>query len=513
MSAKPTKLTTAASVSTDGSTSRPYRAPSGSETSLAWPGGGRGRVQAKADWILLREHGIPSAEVFYVSYVKEPRDPKRPVTFLFNGGPGAASAFLHMGTAGPRRISFSRDGQALPPPVRIVDNAESWLRFSDLVFVDPVGTGFSRTVSESRLEQQGIDGDDEKREKRTKELPDAKKGFFKIKRDIDSLCEVVCTYLSQNRRWESPVAIAGESYGGFRVGKLMRALPERGVGLSSAVMISPAVDFLGINGSDYDLHNWINVVPTMAATARHHGKCRGRFATMNPGELRAAAERFAESDLASSFLRGERFPENEQTKLLATLADLIGLPAKLVARCGGRITLDLFVRELLRDEGLICGYYDGSVTGPDVFPDREGQPNPDPTLAGITTCFTAGINAMLRQELGVNSDREYLLVNDEAWKHWADDRAQGYWDRHLQCADDIRYGLALNPSLRLLVAHGWFDLVTTYFSSQQTVATLRLPPAIRERVRLQNYDGGHMFYTWESSRKAVCKDAASTLTP
>lgn len=490
----------------DAPSPRPYRTPAGVERMLTWAGGGRARIQAKADWLVIREQGVPSAEVFHVSYAREPRDVKRPVTFLFNGGPGAASAFLHLGTAGPRRIKFGKNGDSLPPPVQIVDNAESWLRFSDLVFVDPVGTGFSRTVSESRLEQQGVDGDDEKREKRTKELPDAKKGFFKIKRDIDVLCDFVSAYLSAHKRWESPIAIAGESYGGFRVGKLIRALPERGIGLTAAVMISPALDFLALVGSDYDALSWMNVVPTMAAAARLHGKSRGRFASMPMDDVRGAAESFADRELASLLLRGDRMPQQERDRTIKSMAELIGLREEIVARHGGRVPIEIFGRELLRDDGRICGLYDASVTGPNVFPDREGAANPDPTLAGISAAFTAGINAMLRSELGLDTDREYVLMSDEAWRHWVDDRAQGYWARQLECADDMRYGMGMNPKLRLFIAHGWYDLVTTYFSSQQTVATLRLPPALRENVQLRNYDGGHMFYTWESSRKAVLRD-------
>lgn len=493
-----------------------YRPPAGANATLSWRHGSSKRaINAIADWLLLREQGVPTAEMFHVAYLAEQsgarRDPRRPITFLFNGGPGAASAFLHMGTAGPRRIAFTKTGRTLPPPVEIVDNAESWLDVTDLVFVDPIGTGLSRTVSESRLEQQGLEVEDEKRERRSKELPDARKGYYKIKRDIDSLCEFVSAFLSKWNRWESPVAIAGESYGGFRVGKLVRALPERGVALNAAMLISPAIDFLGINGSDYDILSWTNLVPPMALAARHHSKTRGRFASLSHAALRQAAERFAETDLATHLLRGDRAPASERQSTLDTLADLIGLPPSLVQRCNGRVGIERFARELLRDDGLVCGLYDAAITGPNAFPDREGGANPDPTLGGLCTAFTAGVNAMVRGEIGLRTDREYLLVNDDVWKLWADDRASGYWDRQLECADDLRYGMAMNPDLRVLIAHGWYDLVTTYPSSEQTVANLRLPPVLRERIRLRNYDGGHMFYTWEASRKAVHADVGEAI--
>lgn len=494
-----------------------YTPPKGVETTIAVPALGRSaRVRANADWLIIRENGIPAAEVFFTSYQLAGLSPaareKRPIMFLFNGGPGAASAFLHMGTAGPMRVEFTKSGAALAPPASVVPNAETWLRFADLVFVDPVGTGLSRTVAESRLEQSGLDADDDKREKRTKDLPDAKKTFFKIKRDIDILAEFASQFLSREKRWGSPVHIAGESYGGFRVGKLMRALPERGVGLCGAFLISPAIDFLSVVGSDYDLLCWTSVVPTMALTARHHSKVRGRFARLSQSDLARAAEDFAFDDLAPVLLRGDTAPPRERDRVFSEYADLIGIPAELVHRFGGRVRIDMFARELLRKDGLLCGLYDASVTGPNMFPDRESdttQTNPDPTLDGITAAFATAANMMLRSPrfgLGLLTDREYHLMSQDAWKMWTDDRMSGYWHRQLEAADDMRFGMGASPHLRVFIAHGLFDLVTTYFSSAQTVSALRLPPALRSRVQLANYPGGHMFYTWEQSRKAVVRD-------
>lgn len=486
-----------------------YRTPTGVSKTITWSARGKkSRVAAVADWLLVREQGVPTAEVFFTSYELQPKRRERPVMFLFNGGPGAASAFLHMGTAGPRRVEFARQGGTLPPPVKIVDNLESWLAFADLVFVDPVNTGLSRTVHESRLEQHGIDAEDDKREKRTKDAPEAKKPFFKIKRDIDVLCEFVSAYLSRANRWDSPVMIAGESYGGYRVGKLVRALPERGVALAGAVMVSPAVDILGISGCDYDILPWTNTLPTMALVARHHAKSRGRFASMKPDELRSAAEAFALDDLARALLLGDRLSDSARSKTLATMADLTGLPRDLVVRHNGRVPIEIFGRELLRDEGKLIGLYDGTVTGPNAFPDREGQANPDPTLGGIMGAFTAAANTMLRSELALNTPREYTLLSEEAWKNWTDDRAQGFWDRQLECATDLRYGMAINPDLPVLIVHGRHDLVTTYFSTAQTLATMRLPSELRKNVELIDYDGGHMFYTWERSRAAVLRDVS-----
>lgn len=501
-----------------------YRCPAGVEKELPWGQveGARGRKQrvcANAEWLLVREHGVPTAEVFYTSYqlvlgAGQSGGGARPVTFLFNGGPGAASAFLHMGTAGPKRIGFGSAGQMLPPPVQLVDNAESWLDFTDLVFVDPVGTGLSRTVAESKLEQQGVDAEEDKTSKRTKDLPDAKKAFYKVKRDIDVLADFVGGWLSRHNRWASPVSIAGESYGGFRVGKLLRALPERGVALSGAVAVSPALDMLALGGNDYDLAPWLNTVPTYGLAAAYHKKSRGRFAGLKADGVRREAEEFAERVLAPVLYRGDRFPGGavkERDSVFTELADLIGLPVELVARHGGRVPIEVFSRELLREEGLVCGLYDAAVTGPNVFPAREGMPNPDPTLAGIMSAFTAGINAWLRGGLGLSTDREYKLLGMDVNEMWADDVMKGIWPRALDTGDDIRYGLAANPAVRLFVCHGWYDMVTPYASSERSVALLHLPEGLRKQVTLKHYDGGHMFYTWDRSRKALAKDVAKVV--
>ncbi|KAA0216310.1 MAG: peptidase S10 [Leptolyngbya sp. PLA3] len=500
-----------------------YLCPRGVEKELPWgqAEGARGRkqrVRANAEWLLMREHGVPTAEVFYTSYQLEGASGgggvsvrKRPVTFLFNGGPGAASAFLHLGTAGPKRIGFGSAGQMLPPPVQLIDNAESWLGFTDLVFVDPVGTGLSRTVAESKLEQQGVDAEEDKTSKRTKELPDAKKSFYKVKRDIDVLADFVAGWLSKYNRWDSPVSIAGESYGGFRVGKLLRALPDRGVALCGAVAVSPALDILALGGNDYDLVPWLNTVPTYALAAAYHKKSRGRFAGLKADAVRRKAEDFAERVLAPVLYRGTVVAAKERDAVFAELADLMGLPVEMVARHGGRVPIEIFSRELLRDEGLVCGLYDAAVTGPNVFPAREGMPNPDPTLAGIVSAFTAGINAWLRGGLGLSTDREYKLLGMDVNEMWADDVMKGIWPRALDTGDDIRYGLAANPAVQLFVCHGWYDMVTPFASSERSVALLHLPESLRKQVTLKHYDGGHMFYTWDKSRKALAKDVAKVV--
>jgi carboxypeptidase C (cathepsin A) len=245
-----------------------HEPPAGAETTATWRRGRRAiQYTATAKWIVLRKKEKPAAEIFSVSYIAGGADRSRPVTFVFNGGPGASSAYLHMGAVGPQRVDFPADGTLPALPARLVVNESSWLAFTDLVFVDPVGTGFSRIIEP---EKKG----DEK-DKKPEDAPDPKE-YFGYKRDLESLCEFMGRWLSDNRRWGSPVFIAGESYGGYRVGRLARVLQESaGIGLNGAVLISPALEISALAFTDYDVLSWIDRVPTMAAAAMHHRAIAG----------------------------------------------------------------------------------------------------------------------------------------------------------------------------------------------------------------------------------------------
>jgi carboxypeptidase C (cathepsin A) len=242
-----------------------HEPPAGAETTATWTGGGTPiDYTASAKWLVLRKKEKPAAEIFSVSYVAKGGDADRPVTFVFNGGPGASSAYLHLGAVGPRRVAFPADGTLPQMPPRLVQNDESWLAFTDLVFVDPVGTGFSRVIDD---EQKDGSSEDKKKD----EANDPKE-YFGLKRDLESLCEFMARWLSGNDRWGSPIFVAGESYGGYRVGRLVRMLQEStGIGLNGAILISPALEIATLASSDYDVLAWVDLLPTMAAAATHHG--------------------------------------------------------------------------------------------------------------------------------------------------------------------------------------------------------------------------------------------------
>jgi len=310
-------------------------------------------------------------------------------------------------------------------------------------------------------------------------------------------------WLSNNGRWGSPIFIAGESYGGYRVGRLVRMLQETtGIGLNGAILISPALEISTLAPTDYDVLTWVDVVPTMAGAAAHHGRSRA-FAPGTPLEdVWQEAERFATTDYTAFLTQGASMPPEERERILARLADILGLPADLVSRAEGRISLRVFARELLRDERKVVGYYDATITSTDPFPDREPFEGPDPTLSGITPAYTMAVNQQLRSEIGVETDREYLVLSMEVNEGWTNDAPKHFFAPPVGATDDFRYGMALNPHMKAFVTHGRFDLVTPYYSSDRLRNLMRLDPTTAGRVTVKHFGGGHMFYAWEESRHA-----------
>jgi carboxypeptidase C (cathepsin A) len=487
----------------DGATSEKaeHTPPAGAETTGSWTAGGASiDYRASATWTVLRKKEKPAAEVFSVSYVADLGD-DRPVTFVFNGGPGASSAYLHMGAVGPVRVAFPAQGTLPTMPPRLVVNEESWLGFTDLVFVDPVGTGFSRIIEgDGKDSPGGPDGEAGKKRKNDEAGP--AREYFGYKRDLESLCEFIARWLSGHDRWGSPVFIAGESYGGYRVGRLVRMLQETtGVGLNGAVLISPALEFGPLAPTDYDVLGWVDLLPTMTLAAAYHRRCRAFDSDTPPEVVRAEAERFATGDYATLLTRGASMPADDRGRVLGHLADLIGLPADLVARAEGRITIEMFARELLRDERRVLGLYDATITTSDPFPDRETFAGPDPTLAGISPAYTTAINRQLRSEIGVQTDREYLVLSEEVNELWRNDAPEHFFTPPVGATDDFRYGMALNPHMKAFITHGRYDLVTPYYASDRLRNLMRLDPEMASRITVRHFRGGHMFYAWEESRR------------
>ncbi len=474
---------------------------------------------ATAAWQTLFERDQPIAKMFYVAYLAEPgavpSEPSpRPLTFVFNGGPGAASAYLHMGALGPKRVYFNEQGDLPKPPVKILDNAESWLSFTDLVFIDPIGTGFSRSVVDEKTSNGGNKNPSQKSAEAQSnpasspesETPKEMK-FWEVTRDLKALGEFIQHFLSHQKRWLSPIFIAGESYGGFRVARLARLLQQEfGVGLSGAILISPALEFSLLGGNDYTLTTWATVFPSLAAAAAYHGKAQWAGEAGDVQAHQQAAERFARQTLLPMLALGDAGSEDDRQQTYRAIADFIGLPFDLVARHHGRIDISIFARELLRDQRRTVGLYDASITAIDPFPDRLHYEGSDPTLDGLNRLFTGAINSHLRDTLGIDTPLTYHLLNFEVFKGWKY-MLEGEWRQgFVGSVDDLRVGMTLNPYMQVYVVHGIFDLVTPYFASTYLADLMKLAPEIRSNLTTRQFNGGHMFYAWHDSRRQWFED-------
>ena len=459
--------------------------------------------RAIAEWTSLRKIHKPVAEVFHTSYLAENADgASRPLTFVFNGGPGAASAFLHMGALGPQRVVFGESGTLPPMPVQVVDNLETWLTFTDLVFIDPVGTGFSRAIKD------GTGSADSGAAKDRTDEPNENPDFWDIDKDLDSLGELICRILSQHDRWLSPLFIAGESYGGFRVAKMVRSLQEKhGVGLCGALLISPAIEFEGLFGTDYNLTHWVELFPSLAATAHQHKLTRNIDPDSSLDDVVELAGTFATNELSRWLALGDSFPENERTPIVTRMAELTGLSESFIERAAGRITAPQFCRELLREQRRVLGMYDASVSAVDPFPDRTNFDGPDPSLMSIDPLFTAAINHQLRSTLKVNSELDYRLICMDVYLKWKHESAEHVFKEVVGAMDDLRYGMSLNEHMKVFIAHGVFDLVTPCYSTARQVGLMKLSDDQANNLTTKNYSGGHMFYSWDSSRVAFRVDA------
>jgi len=454
------------------------------------------QYKAVADWITLRKINRAVAEMFHTAYFLQPGDASRPITFVINGGPGAASAYMHMGAVGPRRVKLGEHGTLPPPPTQVVDNDETWLGFTDLVFIDPIGTGFSRALDQSKKAKEDEEGTG----------PQENPEFWDIDRDLDSLGEFIRRFLSAHGRWGSPIFIAGESYGGYRVAKLARRLQfGHGVGLNGVILISPAIEVDALTGNDYDLTYWLETLPAYAATALHHNK--GNHGGKELEAVLRDAEAFARDDLSRWLAMGDALDPAEVGRIAARMSDLIGINAGLLQRANGRIDSTTFVRELLRDERKQCGLYDTSLTTVDPFPDRPTYQGPDPTFAAIDRYYTGAIHQHLLGTLGVESDLDYRLLRLDINGKWKDGRRKHVFEKTQGAMDDLRYGMSLNEHMKVFVCHGYYDLVTPYFHSERLVGLMKLTEEQKERqMRTRHYKGGHMFYSWDASRRAFRDD-------
>jgi carboxypeptidase C (cathepsin A) len=424
--------------------------------------------------------GATTAAVFTVAYLTDIAPTReRAVSFVFNGGPGAASVFLHLGALGPRIMETSEDGRVPSPPVRLVDNPATWLSFTDLVFIDPVGTGFSRG-------------------KGKEENPD--KPFWDVRADIASLETVIRLWLTRHQRWSSPIYLVGESYGGFRAATLAQELPhDVGVTVSGVVLISPALDLSALHQDERDVLAAAFFLPSYAATAAIADPSRKE-------RTGAAVERFALSDylVGLAGLRGDPPPGDP---FIAKVADTVGLPEEVVRRHRGRIPRQVFAREIRRSSGEVISLYDGAIARP-ARPDEERDGGPDPLLQPAVAAYGAAFNAYVADDLGYRTDLPYRVLPHDVSRQWN-------WQGGRQgdglglAMSSLETALLEHPGTSVLIANGQYDLVTPYFASRWLIDQLAVPDAVRREIRLRVYEGGHMMYMRPDSRSLLSRDAAT----
>ncbi len=437
---------------------------------------------------LLAGNGAVAAEVFHVAYdlVAEPAggegsaDPgkapaERPITFVFNGGPGASAVYLHLGALGPRVLVTAEDGGFLPPPQRLADNPDTWLPMTDLVFVDPVGTGYSRAAP----------GTEEK-------------SFWGVKQDAEALGAFIRLYLAKTGRTGAPVYLAGESYGGFRVALLARTLQEEiGITPRGVALISPALEFALIRPDSFDLLHWALELPSLAAARLQSEGVTGEALKQRLAEV----ERYALTDyliaLASGLEEGGRAAS-------AKVAEITGLPVALVERHFARIPTGVFVREFRRDTGKVLSLYDATIAAADPGRGR-GRRGPDPVLGRSIPVLNSAFVTYVREELGYRTDVSYRVLNRQVSRHW--DYGIGPSQGYAGVMDDLQQARALNPDLGVLLVSGTADLVTPYMTARyltEQVASL----ANARPMRVEVLEGGHMMYFRPDSRAALTSAAS-----
>ena len=430
---------------------------------------------------LKKEIDKPVAAVFFIAYLRaDTRDAsERPITFSFNGGPGSSSVWLHLGVLGPRRVLMQADGHAFPPPYELVNNDYSLLDHTDLVFIDPVSTGYSRAVP----------GEDPKQ-------------FHGVREDIRSVGEFIRLFLTRYERWNSPKFLIGESYGTLRAAGLADFLQsEHGMYLNGVMLVSSILDFVTARFHQGNDLPYILFLPTYTATAYYHGQLGDDFENLQ--DALNSAEEFALADYADALLRGDLLTEREYNQVASRLSQLTGLPAEYIRQSNLRVPIWRFVKELLREEGRTVGRLDSRFQGIDRDRVAEGY-DYDPSYAEIQGPYSTLLNDYVRTELMFESDLPYEILtgNVHPWNF------SDFENRYVSTSDRLRQAMTVNPNLKVFVANGYYDLATPYFATEYTFNHLQLDDELKDNVSMSYYEAGHMMYIRLESLKKLKADLA-----
>ncbi len=429
--------------------------------------------------IVNKDTGETEAHIFYMAYTLETDAPDRPLLFAFNGGPGSSSVWLHLGMIAPRRVQLLDDGSMPAPPFKLIDNPETWLEFADLVFVDPVGTGYSRAVK-----------------------PELNQKFWGVNGDLESMSEFIRLYLTRSGRWGSPLFLAGESYGTTRAAGLAGKLIDQGIAFNGILLISTVINFQSLEFNQQNDLPSLVFLPTYAATAWYHKRLAADLQAKPLREFLNEVETWIEGEYNTALLKGSALPQARRRAVASKLARYTGLSRQYVELSNLRIDIHRFCKELLRDQQRTVGRLDSRLAG--TVGDAVSEvPEFDPSYAAIMPPFTTMINRYLGQELGYKTDMEYRILHFGVFEKW--DWGSGR-DGYPDTSQLLRGALTKNPYLKVLLAQGYYDMATPYYAAYYTVNHMGIGGEIHDRIRTAEYEAGHMMYIEKQSLSKMKQD-------
>ncbi len=431
--------------------------------------------------LLKNDAGEPEALMYSTAYIEDGVTDfsHRPIAFVYNGGPGSSSIWLHIGAFGPRHIVTDNAQPTPPAPYQMADNNDSLLDKADLVFIDPVGTGFSHAAGKAQ-----------------------DKDFWGVDPDVKSLAQFISIYLSRNGRWNSPKLLIGESYGTFRLAALADYLQSTdGIYVNGIVLLSSVLDFSTLRFNTGNDRGYVLYLPTYAAVAWHYNLLQNR-----PAELPAfldEARQFASTDYAAALMKGSSLAEADKTRIAAKMAAFTGLSQDYLVKANLRVSLPQFQAELLRSRGVSIGRYDGRYNAA-MYDVLEEYADADPWYSAVLGAFTAGFNAYVRDDLKFGKDLRYDVLPEAPSEHWDWKGSIGSGPVHApNVEDNLVEALRDNPQLQVQVENGYFDLATPFFATEYTMDHLMLPGQARDRIHLQYYEAGHMMYLHQPDLDAL----------
>jgi carboxypeptidase C (cathepsin A) len=444
---------------------------------------------ATAGRIVLKEDDdTKKASFFFTAYTLDGVDDPgaRPIVFAFNGGPGSSSVWLHLGVLGPKLVEFDEKGNGVSTPGRLIDNDHTLLTHADLVFIDPVSTGFTRAIDK-----------------------DEEKAYHHAEKDIEAVGDFVRRYLTTYERWASPKFLAGESYGTTRSAGLAGYLQSRyGLYLNGVILISSVLNFqtIALDSKTYTFHRgndlpYVLYLPTYAATAWYHKTLDPDLQQRDLPDLLREVEAFAENEYLLALEQGSRLDQEGFDEIADTLARYTSLSTDFVKRSDLRIEKFHFMKELLRDKGLTVGRLDSRYQGVDRF-DVGSMLEHDPSLDVWMGPFSAMLNDYMRRDLGYESDLVYEILNPKVWP-W---NYENFQNTYVDVSETLRDTMTKNPFLRVYIASGFFDLATPYFATEHTIAHLGLEPGLRDNIEVSYFDAGHMMYVHRPSIERLGED-------